>query len=108
MADPKFIYSCTRPRKVKPRDWPDCGRCKVATCGYSRCFEYNEKWAEQGGICPYEHCIENMPLPPFGNNPRKACPVFGHECPGREEDVQHCRELYSHFGSLRTFNKNYV
>lgn len=31
--------------------------------GYSLNFEANEEWRDQGLICQYEHCIENMPLP---------------------------------------------
>jgi hypothetical protein len=33
--------------------------------GYSLSFEPNEHWQEQGLICEYEHCIENMPVPPI-------------------------------------------
>jgi hypothetical protein len=31
--------------------------------GYSLNFGWNEDWEEQGRICPFEHCIENMPNP---------------------------------------------
>ena len=31
--------------------------------GYSLDFEPNPDWEEQGLICQFEHCIENMPLP---------------------------------------------
>ena len=31
--------------------------------GYSLNFESNPDWLEQGRICEFEHCIENMPLP---------------------------------------------
>jgi hypothetical protein len=33
--------------------------------GYSLNFDPNPDWMEQGRICKYEHCIENMPLPPI-------------------------------------------
>ena len=33
--------------------------------GYSLNFEPNPDWEEQGRVCEYEHCIENMPLPPI-------------------------------------------
>jgi hypothetical protein len=33
--------------------------------GYSLNFQPNEAWDEAGLICQYEHCIENMPLPPI-------------------------------------------
>ena len=57
-----YLYECTKPNNIKPSEWDNCKICKVANCGYSRCFEYNEKYLEQNGICGYEHCIENMPL----------------------------------------------
>jgi hypothetical protein len=31
--------------------------------GYSPNFEPNSNFADEGLICEYEHCIENMPLP---------------------------------------------
>jgi hypothetical protein len=37
---------------------------QTISLGYSLSFEPNENWEEQGLICQYEHCIENMPLPP--------------------------------------------
>lgn len=78
---------CTCPEDVHPRDWPGCEKCKIATCGYSRCFEYNEHWAAQGGICGYEHCIENMPF----TNEELSCPIFGHDCPGGKEVAGRCK-----------------
>ncbi|MBU5424793.1 hypothetical protein KQI41_00105 [Tissierella pigra] len=33
--------------------------------GYMRVFEPNEAFRVQGIICPWEHCIEYMPLPPI-------------------------------------------
>jgi len=57
-----YLYECTRPDGVSNKDWENCKKCKVASCGFSSCFKPNEKWKEQKGICQYEHCIENMPL----------------------------------------------
>jgi len=31
--------------------------------GYSLNFDPNPRWEEDGLVCEYEHCIENMPLP---------------------------------------------
>lgn len=40
--------------------------------GYSLSFEPNENWVEQGLICQYEHCIENMPLPPIPRSEQES------------------------------------
>lgn len=111
----KYLYICTRPQNVEPKDWHNCKICKVATCGYSFCFEPNERWKEQGGMCQYEHCIENMEIyeeegqkcielgwitkdgypdinryiATYGNS-GKSCPIFGHDCPGGEKQVLEC------------------
>lgn len=84
----KYIYECTRPDEVSPRDHSDCKRCKFALCGYSLCFEFNEMWDEQGGLCGWEHCIENMPQ----SGDERTCPMFGHDCPGGAETVSSCPE----------------
>lgn len=86
----KRIYSCTRPYNVNNSEWADCDICFVAFCGYSRCFEPNPKWEEQGGICKFEHCIENMEL--TEETTEKSCPIFGHNCPGGEEQVIECNK----------------
>lgn len=62
-----YTYNCTKPKESSNEDWPDCKRCFVAHCGYSKNLEPNPKWEEQEGICKYEHCIESMPLPPQVN-----------------------------------------
>lgn len=87
MKKKAYIYACTRPEHVSYKDHPDCTRCKVARCGYSLCFESNEKWEEQGGICRYEHCIENMP---YTQGPA-SCPIFGHDCPDGVSGAEACR-----------------
>lgn len=84
------LFVCTRPDGVDPEKWKDCEICLYAKCGYSRCYEPNPKWKEQGGICMYEHCIENMPLHLNGEN---SCPIFGHDCPGGKLQVLKCKEL---------------
>lgn len=38
--------------------------------GYSPNFSPNRHWDEQGLICEYEHCIENMPLPDIPRSER--------------------------------------
>lgn len=82
----KYVYACTRPEGVLCSQHPDCQRCKVAGCGYSFCFEFNERWERQGGVSGWEHCIENMPCP----GEKATCPMFGHECPGGAAAVSEC------------------
>jgi hypothetical protein len=84
------IYQCTRPKHVDVKEWKDCHICLVASCGYSRCFDPNPIWEKQGGICKFEHCIENMEL--TIETTEKSCPVFGHNCPGGEKQVIECNK----------------
>ncbi|MEM2959701.1 MAG: hypothetical protein QW261_15475 [Candidatus Jordarchaeaceae archaeon] len=39
----------------------------------------------------YEHCIENMPL--TMERTGESCPLFGHNCPGGEEQVAACERI---------------
>lgn len=84
------ITKCTRPKDTPHRSWPDCDRCWVANCGYSRLKKANPHWRTQKhAICRYEHCIENMPLGP--DRTAKSCPIFGHNCPGGARSAEACR-----------------
>lgn len=84
----KYIHKCTCPDNVFSKDWSDCDRCMVVKCGFSRCFQPNEQYAEQGGICEYEHCINSMP----STDKNSLCPfwVNYHALKG----VACSRELY--------------
>jgi len=82
------LFVCSRPDDIAPEEWKNCEICLYAKCGYSRCFEPNPHWKEQGGVCMYEHCIENMPLLINGEN---SCPIFGHDCPGGKLQVSKCK-----------------
>ena len=98
--------------------------------GYVPDRRFNNRFEEQGLNCPYEHCIETMPLyedevqkarglgyfsrmipgrgfvpcdsseqgaaedlnrviSEFGYSP-KSCRLYGHDCPGAEEQVEKC------------------
>jgi tetratricopeptide (TPR) repeat protein len=65
-----------------------CKECQCAQCGYSFNIAPNPHWREEGGRCPYSHCIAIMPRR-FGDGPG-VCPVFGHDCPGGERTVAAC------------------
>jgi hypothetical protein len=61
-----------------------------ASVGYAKDFSANRDYRAMGLTCPYEHCIENMPL---GEGPSEgSCPVFGHDCPGGPKMVRTCKE----------------
>lgn len=85
-----LIRACTRPSDVPYADWPDCARCVVPHCGYSRYRLPNPYWPDSGGICRFEHCIETMPIR-TPRDPEFSCPIFGHDCPGGIEAVTACR-----------------
>jgi len=57
--------------------------------GYSTDYTPHEDYEEQGLLCRWEHCIENMPLPASQHSPL-SCPVFGHCCPGGVLEVASC------------------
>jgi hypothetical protein len=59
--------------------------------GYSKDFTPNESFEEQDLLCAYEHCIENQSLQ--DERDERSCPVFGHDCPGGELQVETCREV---------------
>jgi hypothetical protein len=67
--------------------------------GYSLDFLPNSDWEQQGLICPYEHCIEHMPLPE--KTTEVSCPVFGHDCPGGPLEVGICTAEGRNAQSLR-------
>lgn len=48
--------------------------------GYSLNFFPNAGYIEQGFLCEWEHCIEEMPLSEEATD--LSCPAFGHDCPG--------------------------
>jgi hypothetical protein len=56
--------------------------------GYSTDYAPNEQWEEQGLLCRWEHCIENMPYLAEDNPLR--CPLFGHCCPGGVQEAISC------------------
>jgi Domain of unknown function (DUF4145) len=55
--------------------------------GYSLNFAPNLDFEDQGLVCEFEHCIENMPL---RNESDDACPMWGHDCPGGRRRVATC------------------
>jgi hypothetical protein len=61
---------------------------KSFSIGYCINFERNKNYLKQKLICPYEHCIELMPLK-YG---KKSCSIFGHDCPGGEEQARECKK----------------
>lgn len=73
-------------------DGPDgrlrCDICMHSQCGFSFNRLPNPHWEQEGGRCPYEHCIETMPAR-AGLGPG-VCPVFGHDCPGGEQCIADC------------------
>ena len=64
---------------------------KVMT-GYSEDFTPNESWEEQGLLCEWEHCIDNMYRPEFFFN-KDVCPVFGRTCPGGVKQADRCKKI---------------
>ena len=40
-------------------------------------------------LCPYEHCIELMPVSDHPTG--KSCPAWGHNCPGGTNQVEACK-----------------
>lgn len=65
--------------------------------GYSLNFKPNKNYKENGYNCEWEHCIENMPLHKEGSEKdlKLSCPIYGHECPGKEEKVNECKKRYN-------------
>lgn len=61
---------------------------KTFSMGYYINIAENHNYKKHNLFCEWEHCIELMPLPHDTSN--KACPVFGHECPGGSEKVLKC------------------
>ena len=55
--------------------------------GYSLNFAPNLDFEEQGLVCEYEHCIENMPL---RDGSEDSCPVWGHDCPAGRRRIVTC------------------
>ena len=55
--------------------------------GFIPNFSYNENFKTDGLICPYEHCIELMPLE---ETTEKSCPIWGHDCPGGKGQIDAC------------------
>ena len=58
--------------------------------GYSvNCFP-NAEYKEQGLLCEWEHCIEQMRL---SEEPTDlTCPTFGHDCPGGIASRKSCKK----------------
>lgn len=73
----------------KKKTYKDFGN---VTLGESEDFTPNELWEEQGLICEWEHCIENMALVTVLWS-RYKCPVFGHKCPGKKEQIVKCKNI---------------
>jgi len=61
---------------------------KTFRLGYSTDFTPLDNFEKYGLSCPWEHCIENMPL----ENGAASCPLWGHDCPGGEEQVILCKD----------------
>ena len=72
--------------------------------GYSTDLTKNEDYAEQGLLCEWEHCIENMPLPTDRSSPL-SCRVFGHCCPGGVSGVASCDKTFETFPQKRLWNR---
>jgi hypothetical protein len=59
--------------------------------GYVPKYEPLEDYAEYELTCPWEHCIELMPLPLLWHSQIMSCPIFGHCCPGGVQQAQACQ-----------------
>ena len=55
--------------------------------GYIPDFSPRAGFLQRGLSCPYEHCIELMPL----KYCEISCPVWGHDCPGGQSQLMVCR-----------------
>ncbi|MCW4000916.1 MAG: tetratricopeptide repeat protein [Candidatus Bathyarchaeota archaeon] len=84
--------NCTRPPGVSHLDWSGCKTCFNWICGHSTCMHpaKEEKVIEGGALCPYEHCIENMPVM---IDPQNGCRLFGHLCPAGERTQKECLKV---------------
>ena len=58
--------------------------------GYVPDFAPRADFRERGLLCPYEHCIELMPLAHSGPT-EKNCPMWGHDCPGGTNQIEACK-----------------
>jgi len=58
------------------------------TLGYSLNYSPNPGAEDEGLVCEYEHCIENMPITLESTD--RSCPFWGHDCPGGIELVSKC------------------
>lgn len=56
--------------------------------GYYARFEPNYAFREQQLYCPWEHCIEHLPLHHYVS---ESCPIFGHDCPAGAQQANLCR-----------------
>lgn len=56
--------------------------------GCSLNVEPNPHYEDQGLVCEYEHCIENMPI--SEESTERSCPFWGHDCPGGTDRVSSC------------------
>ena len=56
--------------------------------GYVPDKRFNRNWKKQGLDCPFEHCIETMPL--REKRRKDSCPLYGHDCPGGKGRVEKC------------------
>jgi hypothetical protein len=63
---------------------------KSFSIGYSISFYPNDNFEKQGLVCPWEHCIEFMPL--LMRQTSASCPIFGHNCPGGTDQVSVCKK----------------
>ena len=61
---------------------------KSFSVGYSIDFNKNGDYKKHGLDCPWEHCIEHMPLE--GERTEKSCPIFGHDCPEGSQMTKKC------------------
>jgi hypothetical protein len=58
--------------------------------GYSINFFPNTSYKDQGLVCEWEHCIENMGIVEEPTD--VSCEVFGHDCPGGVAIREDCKK----------------
>ena len=58
--------------------------------GYSINVDRNDRFADHGLACEWEHCVELFPLREERDD-KISCSVFGHDCPGGTEARAQCK-----------------
>lgn len=68
---------------------PQAANIYLGRRGWSFDLSKNDDYEAQGLPCAYAHCIRN--LPPLSPVMPGGCSLFGHACPGGDEQVDWCR-----------------